>query len=109
MGCNTLLVICRKVTNFATPFSKQMRTSSTYFTSYTYIIYVLLLLPLRAGAMQKVWQDVKVYHANQQMFEVTDVVVNDTATMLTMTAKGKPDTQFLIRRSSHRRDDRGRY
>ena len=55
------------------------------------------------------WQDVKVYHANQQMFEVTDVVVNDTATMLTMTAKGKPDTQFLIRRSSHLRDDRGRY
>ena len=103
------MVICRKVTNFATPFSKQMRTSSTYFTSYTYIIYVLLLLPLRAGAMQKVWQDVKVYHANQQMFEVTDVVVNDTATMLTMTAKGKPDTQFLIRRSSHLRDDRGRY
>lgn len=80
-----------------------MKTCCTLF-----IIIALWLLPSGMEAREKVWQQVTVGHANRQEYGVSQVVVNDTATLLTMVATALPDTPLMLRRCSHLRDDKGR-
>ena len=78
-------------------------------TCYTLFIYMMLwLLPMEVGARQRVWQDVKAFLNNQTTIEVVGVAVNDTATLVSFVASGKPDTSFLIREGCHLRDEQGR-
>ena len=73
-----------------------------------YIIVVLCLLPLGAAAKQRVWQHVAAFYSNQTTYEVTGITVEDSATVVSFLAKGKPDTSFIIRSGCHLRDEQGR-
>ncbi len=78
-------------------------------TFYTLLIYLALwLLPTKMVARQLVWQNVKTYWTNQSLLEVTGVTVNDTATLVTISAKGKYNSFFTLRECCHLRDEQGR-
>lgn len=78
------------------------------FCAYMILYVALMLLPLQAVARQRVWQHVTTFRAPQTVYQVTGVTVNDTATLVSLTAKGTSATSFFIRPSCHLRDAQGR-